>query len=149
MEYTENSLDHRFIESSLQLQKILSEEVALLRELLSGFSQEESCVSEQLFEVQKELQIERQNLHKKLKSLRKEKQNYYEIFFLNHQKDCETQLLLDQLTSLSHQVEKKQTQQKKVLKSLTDHPPLKLQELPQNKLPKQLVSTIEEDTQLS
>ena len=145
MEYTKNSLDHKFIESSLQLQKILNDEVSLLRELLSGFSHEESLVSERLFEEQKKFQKERQALHKKLKLIRQQKQIFYEIFFFNQQKDCETQLLFEQLTSLSNQVEKKQTQHKKVLRSLADYPPLKLQESPQSKLPKHLLSTIDED----
>ncbi len=104
------------VSSIFQIQKIIHKEIETLREFLDILSLENS-LEDCHVEEKKDILRQRSEIHKKLRSLKEEKENLFENFFFEITQNYEISILKDHLQSIKAEVEKKRTQSKKQVRS--------------------------------
>jgi len=120
-----NSSNDLFIS---EIQQIIQQEIEILRQLISNCYDDKS----------EENTIQ---LNKKLKKIRKQKEDFFENFFFLNASNCELSILKDHLASIKEEFEKKQIMAKKINKNFhCDLKPLTKKEV---KI-KTIVSTIDQ-----
>ena len=125
--------------SSFEIQKIIEQEIDALRELLGLFSIEENSFFEQDGESKKQILRQRSEIFKKLRSLKKEKDSFFETFFYETVNNCDLSIQKDHLSSIQSEVDKKQTQSKRNLKPSPQLKP----KFNSQVLPKTIVQTLD------
>jgi hypothetical protein len=125
---------------SLEIQKIIKNEIETLRELLSLLLLEEKLTTETTTESKKVLLRQRSEVYKKLRHIKKEKESLFETFFFETFNDYEVSTLKEHLDSIQGEVNRKQYVSKKSLKSPT---PLLKPSFKKTSTPKTTITTID------
>ena len=115
MSQSDRSPIHDAKENSLDIAKIIEQELIFLRELLATFHSHEW--PDRHYVEEKLLEKKRAELQKKIRLLRLEKERYFEAFFYRSQDDISLHMLNDQLSAIKGEIEKRNRQEKKSFKA--------------------------------
>ena len=125
---------------SLQIQKIIKEEIDTLRELLSFLSLDDGMRETIHTDSKKTFLRQRSELFKKLRQIKKEKESFFENFFFNQLDDLDVSILKDHLTAIKSEIDRKQSSAKRS----SDHSSFLVKaHLKKQQKPKSSVTTLE------